>query len=133
MPVPLQYISFVIGVISLVLTLLTFINTCRVNRKITQTREREQFHKNRNDISGELDGYIRSITTDQLHKNDKNNTLSNDISMMLTNLATKYTIFSRRTRKCIRDSKKCVGSYNIDWNTMVNLLIALKNYIDKEI
>ncbi|MDE7310772.1 MAG: hypothetical protein K2N87_03985 [Eubacterium sp.] len=133
MPLSLQYISFVISVISLVLTLLTFVNTCRVNKRIVQIREREQFYNNRKEISDKLDGYVRSIINDHLHENDKNNTLTQNILITLTDLDTKYTILSKQTRKCIYNAKKHATSYSINWNLMASILTTLKNYIDKEI
>lgn len=132
MPLILQYISFAISVISLVLTLLTFINTCRVNKKFTLIRDREQFHRDRKEISDKLEGFIRSIDIDRLHEADESNTLSQKISTELINIETKYTNLSWRTRKFIHKSMKCVDSDNIDWKLLRKLLTTLRNYINKE-
>jgi len=133
MPVILQYISFIIGILSFIITGATFIVAWHVNRKILRLHESEKFHINRQEIIDKLDGYIRSIQNDYLYKYDSETTLQPDILVHLKDIATKYTHLSRMTKKLITDAENYLKCPSIDWLKVAETLVSLKNYIEKEI
>ncbi|MFG6363956.1 hypothetical protein [Schaedlerella sp.] len=133
MPLSLQYISFFVSILGFIITIGTFIMACRVNKKILRLRESENFHINRQEIIDKLEGYIRSITADHLHESDSGKTLRPDILMHLTDIKTKYTHLSPKTKEYITDAETRLNRPSIDWLKVARILISLRNSIDKEI
>lgn len=133
MPVSLQYISFFVSILSFFITIGTFFMACCLNKKILQLHESEKFHINRQEIIDRLDGYIGSIKDDQLYKSDSEGTLQPDILMHLTDIKTKYTHLSRKTQEYITNAETLLKRPCIDWLKAAEILISLRNSIDKEI
>lgn len=133
MPLSLQYISFFVSILGFIITIGTFIMACHVNKKILQLHESEKFHINRQEIIDKLDGYIRSIMSDHLYESDSGKTLHPDILMHLTDIKTKYTHLSQKTKEYITDAETRLNRPSIDWLKVAEILISLRNSIDKEI
>lgn len=133
MPIEFQYASFVISIIGFFITLGTFYKACSVNKKILQLYESEKFHIMRQEILDRIEGYILSIKQDHLYNSDSKETLAPNILLHLKDLETKYTHLSRKTKKNIANTKKYLNCPPINWQSVAESLIALKNSIEKEI
>lgn len=66
MPLFLQYIGFIISIFGFFITILTFIAASRVNKKIKSLNELKDFHVHKTEILNQLEGFVRSINSDQL-------------------------------------------------------------------
>ena len=133
MPLFLQYIGFIISIFGFFITILTFIAASRVNKKIKSLNELKDFHVHKTEILNQLEGFVRSINSDQLQESDTECTLYNGITQSLTDIESRYTNLSWKTRKALTSLQKYLKRYNFKWNEIALKLITLKNSIDKEI
>ena len=123
----------IIGIVSFVITLLTFLIARRVSKKVVHLKEIDDFHSQRQMIIDRLNGFISSITEDHLHKSDSSGTLALNIRLTLTDVETRYTHLSKRVRKNIKQLRSLLENPNSDWHKVGELLVTLKNNIAKEI
>ena len=133
MTTPLDYFNFGLGILSALLTLGTFITSIQVKKKINHVRERDGFFQERPSIIGELEGFINSINTDKLQNSDPRGILKSQISQYCTNLKTKYTFFSFKTKRTLSRLETQLLYDNVNWDTIAKSLITLKNYVNKEL
>lgn len=133
MPLFLQYIDFIISIFGFFITILTFVAAHRVNKKIKSLNELKDFHVHKAEILNQLEGFVRSINSDQLQESDTESTLYNGITQSLTDIESRYTNLSWKTRKALSSLQKYLKHNDLQWNEIALKLITLKNNIDKEI
>jgi hypothetical protein len=133
MPLFLQYIGFIISIFGFFITILTFIAASRVNKKIKSLNELKDFHVHKTEILNQLEGFVRSINSDQLQESDTECTLYNGITQSLTDIESRYTNLSWKTQKALTSLQKYLKRDNFKWSEIALKLITLKNNIDKEI
>lgn len=129
----LQYIGFIISIFGFFITILTFIAASRVNKKIKSLNELKDFHVHKTEILNQLEGFVRSINSDQLQESDTECTLYNGITQSLTDIESRYTNLSWKTQKALTSLQKYLKRDNFKWSEIALKLITLKNNIDKEI
>ena len=133
MPLFLQCIDFIISIFGFFITILTFVAAHRVNKKIRSLNELEDFHVNKSEILNQLEGFVRSINSDQLQESDTECTLYNGITQSLTDIESRYTNLSWKTQRALTSLQKYLKRDNFKWSEIALKLITLKNNIDKEI
>lgn len=133
MPLFLQYIGFIISIFGFFITILIFIAASRVNKKIKSLNELKDFHVHKTEILNQLEGFVRSINSDQLQESDTECTLYNGITQSLTDIESRYTNLSWKTQKALTSLQKYLKRDNFKWSEIALKLITLKNNIDKEI
>lgn len=129
----LQYIGFIISIFGFFITILTFIAASRVNKKIKSLNELKDFHVHKSEILNQLEGFVRSINSDQLQESDTECTLYNGITQSLTDIESRYTNLSWKTQRALTSLQKYLKRDNFKWSEIALKLITLKNNIDKEI
>ena len=133
MPLFLQYIDFIISIFGFFITILTFVAASRVNKKIKSLNELKDFHVHKTEILNQLEGFVRSINSDQLQESDTECTLYNGITQSLTDIESRYTNLSWKTQRALTSLQKYLKRDNFKWSEIALKLITLKNNIDKEI
>lgn len=127
----MNHISFYIGILGLVFTLLTFINTCRFKRLQRNSAEHNDFRRSINDHVDQIEGFILSIQENELH-NDK---FRMSVSHFLTDLESRYSFLSFSIKRMIKKLKKALNNPEISaetWDNILEQLIKLKNSLKKE-
>lgn len=131
MPTWMEYISFFSGIISLILTFFTYLNTRNFKRQLIHNAELSDFRETIEDTIHQITGYISSINDDGL----SDETFKSALLQFLTDLETRYSFLSRNTQKVIHTLKKCLDNPELspaDWHIVANQLIKLKNSLNKE-
>lgn len=126
-----DYISFGIGGIGFVLTLLTYLNTRNFKKQLIQNAELSDFRENANSIIQQLEGNISSINEDNL----SDQTFKSSLLQFLIDLESRYSFLSRSTQKSMRTLKKQLDTPYTSpdsWRNISNQLIKLKNSLKKE-
>lgn len=123
-------VSILIGFISLVLTIMTLINTQRLKHAICETKERTHLKNNYKTVLGKLEGYIQSLKDNQADE-----ALYADIDMFIVDISTQYTFLSKMDKNNVMQNLRLMYSNKAEHNPheYANLLIQLKNIILKEI
>lgn len=123
-------ICFLIGLASLILTILTLVNTQRLKYAVCETKERTSLKNSHKTILGQLNGFIQSLNNDQADE-----TLYGSIDSYIVDLSSKYTFLSKVDKNNVIGNIRLLYSNkaNRDPHEYVNLLIQLKNIIIKEI
>lgn len=130
MPIFLQYISFVLGVLSFFLTAFTLKTTYSVKRELLYRNEQQQFLNDYDSINGRIGGFIMS-----LQKQNITDSLLKDIRFFMVDLETKYTFFPRKVKTDLHSIRVLSSASCITDENNVNIiakLIRLKNNLEKE-
>lgn len=130
MPIFLQYISFVLGVLSFFLTAFTLKTTYSVKRELLYRNEQQQFLNDYDSINGRIGGFIMS-----LQKQNVTDSLLKDIRFFMVDLETKYTFFPRKVKTDLHSIRVLSSASCITDENNVNIiakLIRLKNNLEKE-
>lgn len=127
----LSVISDFCGILSLILTFFTLVATMSVKSQVLHSYERHNFKANYKQIVGKLEGYILSLSDDQL------NSVSfyQQIDLYMTDLFSKYTFL----KKAIKRKSKAISKYicesgetELSQIYLAKQLTELKNLISKE-
>lgn len=131
MPLWLEYTGFVIGIIGFILTILTFLNTCKFKKQLIHNSEISDFRKNIDNILQRLESFVSSITDDQLH--DK--TFNSSLVLFLADLQSRYTFLSTSSKKIMVSLQKRLMRTDIstdEWIAIAKSLVNLNNSLKKE-
>lgn len=134
MPLWSQYLGLFISLLGFLLTIATFVTSLNVKKQLLKKSEKDLFRVEKDDMISKIDGFISSINEDQIFVNDKK--FHQSILQSLTNIETRFSFLSKSSRKKIEALQNTLRSPSLrdkDWMDIANDLIALKNFLDKEL
>lgn len=136
MPIELQYFDFGLSVIGFIITLWTLGTSLSVKKQLQQKFEQTSFQSSQQDILFQIEGFINSINEDHIYKTDNDKTFRPALSQFLMDIETRFTFLSRTTKNKIKSIRKKLHDPNPTtdtWTSIASDLIALKNYLNKEL
>ena len=134
MPLWLQYLGFLISLFGFLLTIATFITSLNVRKQLLKRSEKDLFRIEKDDIISKIEGFISSINEDQIFFDNK--AFYQSVLQFLTNIETRFSFLSKSSQKKIKTLQNTLCSsalHEKDWMDIANDLIALKNFLDKEL
>lgn len=135
MSIELQYISFVITILSFFISVFTLINTQSVKKQIIQKTEIALFKAEIPEKIEKIEGFINSIKEDEIYKFDNEQKFKNSLSLFLIDIKSRYTFIPKRSVKDIKNLLKSLNKSNLSehqWNNLAKQLVILKNTLSKE-
>lgn len=134
MPLWLQYLGFFISLFGFLLTIATFATSLNVRKQLLKKSEKDLFRIEKGDIISKIEGFISSINEDRIFVSDKN--FHQTILQFLTDIETRFAFFSKSSQRKIKALQNTLRSsflHEEDWMNIANNLIALKNFLNKEL
>lgn len=127
----LAYVSDILGIIGFLLTVITLLTTLNVRSQVIHSHERQHFKANSEQIYGNIDGFIRSLSMDNLDTKR----FYQQIDVFMVDLLSRYTFLNFRIKlKCKSVSQDTKSSKDKQAMNMklTKHLTELKNMISKE-
>lgn len=128
MPTWLDNLCSISGLISFVLSIFTFINTCKLKTAILNTKERADYKNNYTDLIARIEGFILSLEHDYPAVD-----LSTDIDTFLCELLEAYSFLKKQPAyRHIHHLKLLFKVKKFRNHTYIKTLTSLKIQLKKE-
>ncbi len=127
----LAYISDILGIIGFVLTVITLVTTLNVRSQVIHSHEKQHFKASLEQIHGKLDGFIRSLSVDNLDTNS----FYQQIDIFMVDLLSRYTFLNFRIKlkcKSVSQDARSIKDKQAMNMKLTKHLTELKNMISKE-
>lgn len=134
-PLWLQYTGNIVGIIGFLISLKTLQTTCSVKKQLTDKYEVKKFNAEFDQIISKINSHINSIQQDQIYKNDAVNSYSQTLSNSIVDLESSYSFLPHECTSYLKSIKSAVKQPIITserWNNIVENLIRLRNFLEKE-
>lgn len=89
MPLWLDYLCAILGIIGFFITIITLINTIRLNKAIIETKERVKLKTELQNVVNKIDGFVNSLNEKQ-----DDEVLYESIDSFITEISASYTFLS---------------------------------------
>lgn len=136
MPLELQWIDFIVGIVGLLLTIGTLVTSLNLKKQLVKRAEIESFRNKRQEILDKIDGFINSINEDKIFIKDNKKTFDSKLLQFIVEIKSSYTFLSNNSIKKANNIYNLLNKlilYNEDWRVVATELVALKSYLQKEI
>ena len=123
----LAYVSDILGIIGFLLTVITLLTTLNVRSQVIHSHEKQHFKASFEQTYGKIDGFIRSLSMDNLDTKS----FYQQIDLFMVDLLSSYTFLNYRIKLKCKSVSQDTKSLK-DKQALIKHLTELKNMISKE-